>query len=280
MARRASGKYAYLIDDRSGRKIRYKDARTEWSGLRVHKKDWEPKQSLLDPPNLGPEATSLANPRPDNDIDRTTVKLGTLFGRGTPPTQAAFGNVILGAQEDTSGLALATGIGQLELATGVTLAGIAIASAKGTLTIATEENADGLELTSEHGALSFGAQENLAGINLTSAKGDVTKSASSNFTATGIPLASAHGTNGLVIDLTEIPPGILLESGRGDVSFQASSNLVMTGIPTASAKGDIVINTQNDVTGLQLTSARGTISISIDNTGWGAQSWGQNVWGT
>jgi hypothetical protein len=63
MARRASGKYAYLIDDRSGRKIRYKDARTEWNGLRVHKNDWEPKQTL-DPPQLGPEATSYQI-RPD-----------------------------------------------------------------------------------------------------------------------------------------------------------------------------------------------------------------------
>ena len=47
MAKRASGKYAYLIDDRSGRKIRYKDARTEWNGLRVYKKDWEPKHHQL-----------------------------------------------------------------------------------------------------------------------------------------------------------------------------------------------------------------------------------------
>ncbi len=212
MARRASGKYAYLIDDRSGRKIRYKDARTEWSGLRVHKKDWEPKQSLLDPPNLGPESTSLSNPRPDNDVDKTTVKLGTLFGRGTPPTTSAFGNVIIGAQEDTSGLALSTGIGELVLATGVTLAGIALASAKGSLTIDTEENASGLALSSAHGALSLGAQENLLGIALSSGQGAITKSASSNFTATGIALASAHGTNGMASEMDLSPRSIRVPS--------------------------------------------------------------------
>ena len=41
MARYAKGKRAVLIDDRSGFKIRYKDARTEWTGSRVHKKDFE-----------------------------------------------------------------------------------------------------------------------------------------------------------------------------------------------------------------------------------------------
>lgn len=43
------GKHAVLIDDRSGFKIRYKDARTEWTGFRVYKGDWEPKQPQLDP---------------------------------------------------------------------------------------------------------------------------------------------------------------------------------------------------------------------------------------
>jgi hypothetical protein len=84
MAKRASGKYAYLIDDRSGRKIRYKDARTEWNGLRVYKKDWEPKHPQLTPPKLGPEATSLDNPRPDVDNVPTTVRFG-IYGSGYSP---------------------------------------------------------------------------------------------------------------------------------------------------------------------------------------------------
>jgi hypothetical protein len=91
MAKRASGKYAYLIDDRSGRKIRYKDARTEWNGLRVYKKDWEPKHPQLTPPKLGPEATSLDNPRPDVDSVPVTVRLGSLYGKGTPGSAAFIG---------------------------------------------------------------------------------------------------------------------------------------------------------------------------------------------
>ena len=49
MGKYARGKHAVLIDDRSGFKIKYKDARTEWNGFRVYKGDWEPKQPQLDP---------------------------------------------------------------------------------------------------------------------------------------------------------------------------------------------------------------------------------------
>ena len=81
MSRRSSGKRAFLIDDRSGRKIRYKDARKEWNGLRVHKHDWEGKQPQLDPIVPGPDVGALYQPRPDNDQDLTKVRLGPLHGK-------------------------------------------------------------------------------------------------------------------------------------------------------------------------------------------------------
>src|SRR6056300_1009602 len=123
MAKRASGKYAYLIDDRSGRKIRYKNARTEWNGLRVYKKDWEPKHPQLTPPKLGPEATSLDNPRPDVDNLPTTVRLGSLFGRGTPNTVSALGRVNINVAEDADSLLIQTAFTVPTIATGYTLIG-------------------------------------------------------------------------------------------------------------------------------------------------------------
>ena len=67
MGKYATGKHAVLIDDRSGFKIKYKNARTEWTGFRVYKGDWEPKQPQLDPQNYisGSEANILYKPRPD-----------------------------------------------------------------------------------------------------------------------------------------------------------------------------------------------------------------------
>ena len=72
-SRYSSGKRAYLIDDRTGRKIRYRDARTEWTGLRVHKNELEEKHPQLTPPRVDPEPQSLWNPRPDGDDEGASV---------------------------------------------------------------------------------------------------------------------------------------------------------------------------------------------------------------
>ena len=71
MGKYARGKHAVLIDDRSGFKIKYKNARTEWNGFRVYKGDWEPKQPQLDPGKYieGSGPTVLYKPRPDQDQD-------------------------------------------------------------------------------------------------------------------------------------------------------------------------------------------------------------------
>jgi len=244
MAKRASGKHAYLIDDRSGRKIRYKDARTEWNGLRVHKKDWEPKHPQLTPPKLGPEATSLYNPRPDADVDLTTVKLGSLFGRGTPSTVSA------------------------------------ATSARGSVNVNTAENADSQLLQTAFTLPNISVLEEADGLGLSSAFTSPTFSASSNVILTGQSSSSAHGGTGLNFNFTEVPVGQPLSSGIGSLTFQASSQLAVTSPATATGIGTINISTEEDVGGLSLTSAHGTISIAIDDQGWGAQSWGQNVWGT
>ena len=72
-SRYSSGKRSYLIDDRTGRKIRYRDARTEWTGLRVHKNELEEKHPQLTPPRVDPEPQNLWNPRPDGDDDGANV---------------------------------------------------------------------------------------------------------------------------------------------------------------------------------------------------------------
>ena len=72
-SRYSSGKRSYLIDDRTGRKIRYRDARTEWTGLRVHKNELEEKHPQLTPPRVDPEPQNLWNPRPDGDDEGASV---------------------------------------------------------------------------------------------------------------------------------------------------------------------------------------------------------------
>mgnify|MGYP003318258086 CR=1 FL=1 len=84
MARYTRGKHAVLMDDIFGRKIKYKDARTQWDGRRVYKGDYTEKQPQLDPQKylkLGGTDT-LKDPRPDNDgaNQTVTVQLGPLYG--------------------------------------------------------------------------------------------------------------------------------------------------------------------------------------------------------
>jgi hypothetical protein len=73
MARYSKGKNAYLIDDRTGRKIKYKDAKTEWTGARVSKAEWEGKHPQLTPRRLTAEAQTLYDSRSDNDEVNATV---------------------------------------------------------------------------------------------------------------------------------------------------------------------------------------------------------------
>ena len=281
MAKRASGKYAYLIDDRSGRKIRYKDARTEWNGLRVHKKDWEPKHPQLTPPKLGPEATSLYNPRPDADNVPTTVKLGSLFGRGTPNTVASVGKIIINVSElAESPSLLNTAFTLPTFATGVTATGVAATSARGSVTINTAENADSQLLQVAFTIPNISVLEEAEGLALSSAFTSPTPSASSSLILAGQSSASAHGGTGLGFNLTELPVGQPLSTGIGSLTFQSSSQLAVTSPGTSTAIGSVGISPTEDAGGLSLTSAHGTISISIDSSGWGIQTWGQNAWGT
>ena len=61
----ASGKHAWGISDRSGRRYRLRDMRLEWTGALVGPDEYEPKHPQLFPPKVGPDPQALRNPRPD-----------------------------------------------------------------------------------------------------------------------------------------------------------------------------------------------------------------------
>ena len=71
MAKFTKGKFAFSICDRCGDKIKYKDLKTEYTGLRVCKQCLDPKTKQEYPTRAGivndPEA--LKNPRPDSDVE-------------------------------------------------------------------------------------------------------------------------------------------------------------------------------------------------------------------
>ena len=68
MSKYATGKFAYGISDRSGFRYRLRDMRREWNGLLVGKDEWERKEPQLEPLRSVPDAQSLRNPRPEQNL--------------------------------------------------------------------------------------------------------------------------------------------------------------------------------------------------------------------
>ena len=203
MSRRSSGKRAFLIDDRSGRKIRYKDARREWNGLRVHKKDWEGKQPQLDPVVPGPDVGALYQPRPDNDQDLSKVRLGPLNGNFQAVISLQFNpDVIISTTEDSVGL----GLTSAQNAAGLTFSAQENAvmstatSSLGSLALTAQTNPSGPAGTSAHGTgLVFNLTENIVGIGSTSSQGTIT--ASATVSVSGLQMTASRGT------ITFLQPG-------------------------------------------------------------------------
>ena len=196
MSRRSSGKRAFLIDDRSGRKIRYKDARTEWNGLRVHKNDWEGKQPQLDPIVPGNDVGSLYLSRPDNDQDLSKVRLGPLNGNFQAVISLQFNpDVIISTTEDSVGLGLTASQGTPNLSAQENAVMSTATSSLGSLGLTAQTNPNpNVPATSNHGAtgLVFNLTENAVMSTATSSQGTIT--ASATVSVSGLQMTASRGT--------------------------------------------------------------------------------------
>lgn len=179
MARYAKGKKALLIEDRFGRRIKYKDARTEWTGMRVYKGDFETKHPQLEPNKYLKQERGnvLLNPRPDNDRinQTTTVRLGPLHGGWSGSIIALHGIERLSVSEDIVGLAIsayhnADGVVVPQV---VSPSGIAATSAQGTAKYNLGDQPDGISATVSYGTITIGGQEDAEGLSATASQGTV-----------------------------------------------------------------------------------------------------------
>ena len=64
----ASGKNAWGISDRSGRRYRLRDMKVEWTGAKVGPDEFDPKHPQLYPPKAYPDPQALRNPRPETQL--------------------------------------------------------------------------------------------------------------------------------------------------------------------------------------------------------------------
>jgi len=184
MARYTKGKHAVAIDDRSGFKVKHKNLRREWTGMMVHKSDWESKQAQLDPSKYFKNTGSnvLENPRPDNDNDSAIVRLGPLNQQ------------FQGVMQMYQGLETLQGfvVNVTEVPPGQE-AGTAL----GSFTFSSAENPAGIAAGSSQGAVGLGAAENVV----------------------GIAAGTALGSTGLSFMSTEVPPGIAAGTALGSVTL-------------------------------------------------------------
>ena len=121
----ASGKNAFGISDRSGRRYRLREMKTEWTGAKVGPDEFDPKHPQLFPPKAFPDPQALRDPRPDPTLSQVFVPVGnTVF----PPVAVA-GPIIGGVGQVT--------VNETQTSTSVTvsLTGIAATSAVGSETV-------------------------------------------------------------------------------------------------------------------------------------------------
>ena len=85
----ASGKRAYGISDRSGRRYRLRDMKREWNGSLVGPDEFEPKHPQLFPIRSFPDPQALRNPRPESNLSaQRSVTYG--YNPVGSPTQPHF----------------------------------------------------------------------------------------------------------------------------------------------------------------------------------------------
>jgi len=239
MARYAKGKHAVLISDRSGWKIKYKDARTEWTGARVSKFEWEAKQPQLDPQKYIKHTSGgnvLYDPRPDNDSVPTTVRLGPLHSKYSGQAAINQGIINISTFEDASGFELTASQGTAGISIIAVLSGIEATSALGTTVISLTEVPDGIAMTAEGPGTVI-----IPGIEVPD----------------GMYVTASQGT--LVFSATEIPDGIEATSAQGTVNAYP------------------LITVTIDATALTMTAQQGTIGVTSPS--WGMFAWGDDTWG-
>ena len=239
MARYAKGKHAVLISDRSGWKIKYKNVRTEWTGARVSKFEWEAKQPQLDPQKYIKHAAGgnvLYNPRPDNDSVPTTVRLGPLHSKYSAQAAINFGHVLISTFEDATGFELTASQGTVIPTSVATVSGIEATSALGTVVLSLTEVPDGIAMTAEGPGTVI-----IPGIEVPD----------------GMYVTASYGT--LIFSATEIPDGIEATSAQGTVDAYP------------------LITVTIDATSLTMTAVQGTIGVTSPS--WGQFAWGDDLWG-
>jgi len=213
--RYASGKDAWAICDRTGRRVRLRDLRTEWNGLRVHKNEWEPKHPQLRPRSVeDPEALRDARPG-DSGVEHATA----IIRRGVS-AKARIGEQYLSfnASPAVAGtnLSSTTALGNESHWNYATPDGVSSTTAIGDPTIVQGPSVDGVSSTMALG----------------------TETPTASIAEDGFAITSALGNESIAVSAT--PDGVSTTVSLTNETPQAAN--IGTGVSATGAVGDVEIN--------------------------------------
>jgi hypothetical protein len=155
------------------------------------------------------------------------------------------------------------------------LVGQSLTSAQGSLNFDAQENIEGVAATTTIGSVNVTGQEDVIGLELTTGVGATQINLET--TLVGQSAATAVGEAIGQSESFVFPTGLSASAANGLFDFSAQENLV--GQSLSSNLGSVIISAAEDTAGLQMTASNGTISITINNNGWGQDSWGSFTWG-
>ena len=209
----ASGKHAYGISDRSGRRYRLREMKTEWTGAKVGPDEFEPKHPQLFPPRAFPDPQALRDPRPDK---KETVQafVGVPLVENpnlvVPRMVGQVGEVEVTTNESlvsfsVTGVSAAGSVGSVEViaqAVFVTTSSLSSTGEVGTVTIPNE-------------SVSVSGVSAAASVSSVSVGGDI------SVTVTGLSGISSVGSVSLVMDVTITLTGLGATGSVGAVTVSA-----------------------------------------------------------
>ena len=82
MSKYASGRFALRISDRDGQAYPYNEMVQEWTGMRVHQSEFEPKSPLLDPRNHPVDYEALEHSK--GQVVSVTIPIGGIYINDDP----------------------------------------------------------------------------------------------------------------------------------------------------------------------------------------------------
>jgi len=247
MAKKASGKKAWGFSDRSGRRYRLRDMRTEWTGVKVGPDEYEEKHPQLNARSHGGDAEALHDPRPP--VEKEDIKLEIL---GYDTVNLRYREPITGRGE-VGRVGIGGDAGPAESVFVYLLNNNFLVMEQGTLEAAVNTYfPDGFEATMSLGVISTDSTEvDITGVSATGSPANnnlnVAFSVPGNVTLAGFGITANQGLITITPSVTHTPTGVAATAGQGTITVEGEQNISPSITGVQAFTFDNAINPYRDI---------------------------------